>query len=44
VVHRQSGLALRIQRIAEIKDDEFEGDEQAQTPLKDMLPPFLDGM
>jgi hypothetical protein len=27
-----------------VKDDEFEGDEQAQEAMKGMLPPLLDGM
>jgi hypothetical protein len=34
VIHSQSGIAPRIQRIADVKDNEFEGDEQAQKAMK----------
>ena len=44
MIHSQSGIAPRIERIADVKDDEFEGDEQAKKAMKGMLPPLLDGM
>jgi len=37
VIRSQSGIAPRIQQIADVKDDEFEGDEQAQKAMKGML-------
>ena len=42
--HSQSGITPRIQRISDVKDDEFEGDEQVQKAMKGMLPPLLDGL
>jgi hypothetical protein len=39
VIHGHSGIAPRIRRIADVKDDEYEGHEQAQKAMMGMLPP-----
>jgi hypothetical protein len=44
VIENQGRIAERIQRIADVKDDEFEGDGPVPKALTGMLPPLLGGM